>query len=136
MKPERKKRYQDKINYILDNLRSVAVIPKNDLEKKGIFYSIQTSIESIIDLIAMGVKDLGIQVHDDSTNISNMVEKRCLNPILGEQLNKANGLRNILVHRYNGVDDEIIMKSLPDIQSILLKWLDIIEGVLNENGDN
>jgi len=72
MKPERVKRYHDKINYILDNLKSIALQPSNDLEKKGIFYSIQTSIESIIDLIAMGVKDIGIQVHDDATNIANL----------------------------------------------------------------
>ena len=76
MKPERLKRYHDNINYIVDNLKDIPKKPENDLEKKGIFYSLQTSIESTIDLVAMGVKDLGFQVHDDSTNINNIVENR------------------------------------------------------------
>ena len=136
MKPERLKRYQDKINYIFENLKDISLQPRNDLEKKGIFYSIQTSIESMIDLIAMGVKDLGIQVQDDSTNISNMVEKLQLNPNMGKKLNEVNGLRNILVHRHNGVDEEIIMKSVPDIQDLLYKWIGIIEGVMKDNSQD
>ncbi|MHA1438179.1 MAG: hypothetical protein ACTSPD_11430 [Promethearchaeota archaeon] len=50
-----KKRYRDKINYIIDCLKVPPVEPENELEKRGIFYSLQTSIESVIDLIAMAV---------------------------------------------------------------------------------
>ena len=52
------KRYKDKINYIIDNIKDLPTEPKNELEKRGIFYSLQTSIESTIDLIAMLVKEL------------------------------------------------------------------------------
>ncbi|MHA1648478.1 MAG: DUF86 domain-containing protein [Promethearchaeota archaeon] len=136
MKPERLKRYHDKINYIVDNLKDIPEKPKNDLEKKGIFYSLQTSIESTIDLVAMGAKDLGFQVQDDSTNINNIVKNRQLDTVLGEKLNRANGLRNILVHRYNGVDDQIILNSISEIKKLLFQWLDIIEGVINEKKSN
>ena len=49
---------------------------------------------------------------------------------MGEKLNRANGLRKILVHRYNGVDDQIILNSVSEIKKLLFQWLDIIEGVI------
>ena len=33
----RKKRYKDKINYILDSFKLIDNMPKNELEKRGIF---------------------------------------------------------------------------------------------------
>ena len=126
------KRYKDKINYIIDNIKDLPTEPKNELEKRGIFYSLQTSIESTIDLIAMLVKDIGIPVKDDASNIDNIIKKRKLDPELGEKLNKANGIRNILVHRYNEIDEQIILNSVKDVKDVLLKWLDVIEVALNE----
>jgi len=128
----RLKRYHDKINYIIDNIEDLPVKPKNKFEKRGIFYSIQTSIESIVDLVAMLIKDLGIQVKDDEINISTIVKKRNLNPELGVKLKKANGLRNILVHRYNEIDEQIILDSVDEIKELLYQWLDIVEATLNE----
>ena len=128
----RLKRYRDKINYIIDNIDDLPKEPKNKFEKRGIFYSIQTAIESIVDLIAMLIKDLGVQVKDDEINITTIVKKRTLNPELGVKLKKANGLRNILVHRYNEIDEQIILDSVDDIKDLLYKWLDIVEATLNE----
>jgi uncharacterized protein YutE (UPF0331/DUF86 family) len=126
------KRYRDKINYIIDKIKDLQVNPKNDLEKNGIFYIIQTSIEAMTDIIAMLIKDMGIPVEEDSTNISEIVKKRKINLELGEKLKKANGLRNILVHRYNNVDEQIILDSVEDIRELLFNWLDIVEEILNE----
>ncbi|MHA1439991.1 MAG: type VII toxin-antitoxin system HepT family RNase toxin [Promethearchaeota archaeon] len=126
----RKKRYRDKINYIVDCLKVLPVKPKNELEKRGIFYSLQTSIEAVIDLIAMVIKDLGIPVKDDESNISELVKKRNINQELGVDLKKANGMRNIIVHRYNDIEEEIILNSVEDVKNLLMKWLDIIEEVL------
>ncbi|MHA1699976.1 MAG: HepT-like ribonuclease domain-containing protein [Promethearchaeota archaeon] len=61
----RKKRYRDKINYIATNIDDLSIIPRNSLEKKGIYYSLQTIIEATIDLVAMCVKDLGLEVKSD-----------------------------------------------------------------------
>ena len=59
------KRYHDKIHNIIDYIQELPIKPRNELEKRGIFYSLQTSIEAMVDLIAMLVKDLGIQVKED-----------------------------------------------------------------------
>jgi uncharacterized protein YutE (UPF0331/DUF86 family) len=136
MDESRIKRYKDKINYIIEKVQNLSKDPKNELEKDGIFYSLQTSIESTIDLIAMLVKDIGIPVKDDARNINVIVKKRNLDPELGEKLNRANGMRNILVHRYNEVDEQIIIKSVKDVKNLLMKWLDIIEVALNEYSKN
>jgi len=126
------KRYRDKINHIVDYIKDLPFEPKNELEKRGIFYSLQTSIEAIIDLIAMLTKDLGLQVKDDNTNISEIVRKRKLKSQLGEKLKKANGMRNIIVHRYNDFEEEIILNSVKEIKELLSKWIDIVEEILNE----
>ncbi|GAF98009.1 unnamed protein product [marine sediment metagenome] len=128
----RLKRYRDKINYIVDNIDDLPKKPKNKFEKRGILYSIQTSIESMIDLIAMLIKDLGIPVKSDELNISTIVTERNLNAELGEKLKKANGMRNLLVHRYNEVDEQIILESVDEIKNLLFEWLKIIEGALDE----
>ena len=126
------KRYRDKINFIVNYIKDLPFDPKSELEKRGIFYSLQTSIESTMDLIAMLIKDLGIQVKDDSTNISEIVKLRKLNPELGDKLKKANGLRNIIVHRYNEVDEYIILKSVKEVKDLLFHWIDILEEILSE----
>jgi len=128
----RSKRYRDKIQHIFDYIHELPLEPKNELEKRGIFYSLQTSIEAMVDLIAMLVKDLGIQVKDDNINISEIVKVRNLDFELGEKLKKANGLRNIIVHRYNEIDEQIILESVEEVKDLLLRWIEIIEECINE----
>ena len=128
----RDKRYRDKIQHVFNYIQELPIEPKNELEKRGIFYSLQTSIEAIVDLVAMLVKDLGIQVKDDNINISEIVKIRKLNPELGEKLKKANGLRNIIVDRYNEIDEQIILDSVEQVKDLLLHWIEIIEDCMNE----
>lgn len=128
----RSKRYRDKIQHIFDYIQELPLEPKNELEKRGIFYSLQTSIEAMVDLIAMLVKDLGVQVKDDNINISEIVKVRNLDFELGEKLKKANGLRNIIVHRYNEIDEQIILESVEEVKDLLLRWIEIIEESINE----
>lgn len=126
------KRYHDKIHHIIDYIQELPIKPRNELEKRGVFYSLQTSIEAMVDLIAMLVKDLGIQVKEDIINISKIVEVRKLDPELGENLKNANGLRNIIVHRYNEIDEQLILDSVEGIKNLLLKWISIVEEILDE----
>ena len=126
------KRYRDKINHIVDYIKDLPFKPNNELEKRGIFYSLQTSIEAIIDLIAILTKDLGFQVKDDNINISEIVRKNKIKSELGEKLKKANSLRNIIVQQYNDFEEKIILDSVEEIKDLLSKWIDIVEEILNE----
>jgi len=126
------KRYRDKINHITDYIKDLPLEPKNELEKRGIFYSLQTSIESMVDLVAMLVKDSGIPVKEDYANISEIVKNKNLKPELGEKLKEANSLRNLLVHRYNSFEERIILDSVKEIKALLYKWINIVEEILVE----
>ncbi|QEE17603.1 DUF86 domain-containing protein [Promethearchaeum syntrophicum] len=128
----RLKRYTEKINYIIESIPFISTRFTKEIERRGIYYSIQTSIESLVDLIAMLVKDYGLVVKDDKENIRLLVEHKNLSSEIGERLIKANGLRNILVHRYNGIDDSIILDSIKEITDITEIWLNKIEELINE----
>jgi uncharacterized protein YutE (UPF0331/DUF86 family) len=128
----RAKRYRDKINYITENLHYFDAAPKNELEKRGLFYTIQTSIEGIADMIAMALKDLGLEVAEDAYNIDKAIEVFKVSKDQGERMKLANGMRNILVHRYNGVDEAIVLDSIGELKRDLVEWIEIIEDFLSK----
>jgi len=90
-----------------------SLTPKSELEKDGILYGVQTTIEGAIDLIAMLVKDLGRDVKDDQNNLAQLQELNIISKSLAEFFLNANGMRNILVYRYNGVKEDLILKQSP-----------------------
>lgn len=132
MKERRKTRYQEKIDFIQEKIEYFDVEPDKKLVKWGLYYAVQTSIESLYDLIAMLVKDMGLQVKDDEYNVDILLKERKLSPDLAKQLKEAKGMRNIIVHQYNGVDENIIMESLPRLKNLIEKWLTEIELILSE----
>jgi uncharacterized protein YutE (UPF0331/DUF86 family) len=104
----------------------------NELEKRGIFYTVQTVIEAIIDLVAMLVKDLGIEVKDDSSNIDAFAQHQKINLVLWSQLKQANSMRNLLVLRYNGVEEQKITSSIAELKEIITNCVKIIERCVDE----
>lgn len=128
----RRLRYEEKIELISERIAHFGIDPQNKIEKWGLFYAIQTSIESILDLIAMLIKDMGIVVRDDEDNVMRIIEVKGLNQNLGKELKAAKGMRNVLVHQYNGINEKLIFDSLPELKKLIKKWIEIIEEMLNE----
>ncbi|WP_457550662.1 DUF86 domain-containing protein [Archaeoglobus sp.] len=85
-----------------------------------------------MDIIAMLLRDLGFRVEDDYSNIEKLVELKVIDQKLCEKLKMCNGLRNWLVHRYNRVDTKIVLESIDEVKEILMKFIERVEGVLNE----
>lgn len=129
-------RYREKMDFINEKIKYFDVTPMEQLEKWGLYYAIQTSIDSLYDIIAMLVKDLGLQVKDDANNLEAIVEEREISLHLREELKAAKGMRNFLVHQYNGINEKIVMKSIPKLKALIENWLTEIEMVLNEFEDN
>lgn len=129
---DRINRYHEKIEYIIEALEQIPEKPERPIEISGTFYNLHTSIESAMDIIAMLLKDLGFRVEDDYSNIEKLVELKIIDEELGEKLKMCNGLRNWLVHRYNRVDTKIVLRSVDEVKDILMKFIERIEGVLNE----
>jgi len=80
----------------------------------------------------MLLKDLGFRVEDDYSNIEKLVELKVIDEELGEKLKTCNGLRNWLVHRYNRIDTKIVLESVDEVKGILMKFIERVEGILNE----
>ncbi|MFO8018546.1 MAG: HepT-like ribonuclease domain-containing protein [Promethearchaeia archaeon] len=134
MEKQRILRYREKFDFVQEKIQYFNIKPEKKLEKWGLFYAVQTSIESIYDLIAMLVKDIGLQVKDDENNVNALINERNLDPEIGKQLKDAKGMRNVIVHQYNGVNEQIVLESLPTLKSLIKTWLNEIEVILNEIG--
>ncbi len=131
MDESRLARYREEMEYVVDALESIRE-PRTQLELSGVFYNLITSIEASMDLIVMLLRDLGERVEDDYTNVDKLVELGILSEELGESLKKCNGLRNWLVHRYNRIDQELVMESVEEVKEALYSLLRRLEEILNE----
>ena len=45
----------------------------DDITERALLYAIQISIEVAIDIAAMKVRDMGLKVEDDTTNIEKLI---------------------------------------------------------------
>ncbi|HIE31902.1 MAG TPA: DUF86 domain-containing protein [Methanosarcinales archaeon] len=131
---ERIERYKDKINYIVRNVESIQKDAESELELGGIFYGLHTAIEASMDVMAMLLKDMGEVVEDDYSNIMRLEKIGILSADLADRLRKCNGLRNYLVHRYNSVDDAIVLDSRSEVRDIFYEFIEIVERLLDGFG--
>ena len=123
MEEERIKRYTDKLEYLnqtiehlnewTENIDSKEFIERLELQKQyGIYHAFQIGIEIISDLVSMIVKDIKLIPKDDYSNINIIKNKNIVSEDLAAKLREANGLRNRIVHDYNGLDNEIAYNRL------------------------
>ncbi len=141
MKEERIKRYKDKLDYLIRTIKNLKdwtkdINSKDFIEKLelkiqyGIFYAFQISVKLITDLIAMIIKDTKIIPKDDYTNINMLIKEKIISLELANEIKNANGLRNRIVHDYNGMDYNIaynalikMLKSFEAFKEVVIKWL-------------
>jgi uncharacterized protein YutE (UPF0331/DUF86 family) len=133
----RKDRYLDKLNWIYDRSRLIGIWQEDlsdfqtlhDIKTVlAIFKAFQEITEAFMDCIAMYLRDNNIPPRDDYTNIDRV------DLFSNEQkqlLREMNGLRNRIIHRYNGTDDTLaltgICQSLSDMISLAKTfqvWID------------
>ncbi|NOZ82551.1 MAG: DUF86 domain-containing protein [Euryarchaeota archaeon] len=106
--------------------------PGSESETYALFYLVHTSVEAAMDVVAMLVKDLGGVPKDDYSNISWLQQMNLLRKELAECLRKLNGMRNILVHRYNKVEERLVVESLEEIKACLRELVEAAKNALGE----
>jgi uncharacterized protein YutE (UPF0331/DUF86 family) len=96
----------------------------------AVYHSFQLAIEVIIDISAMIVKDLGFDPADNYENFQALQRENIISAQLQSNLRDMNGLRNRIVHDYNGIVDETAwasikknFSSIPKFQEAIQKWL-------------
>ncbi|MFO7837584.1 MAG: HepT-like ribonuclease domain-containing protein [Candidatus Thorarchaeota archaeon] len=94
---------------------------------KGIYYDLSSAIDAVMDIIAILCKDLGTMPRGDYENIENLQTRDILSADLVERLANCNGLRNVLVHQYNGIDENLVLESTQPVERDLREFVKVVE---------
>ncbi len=135
MDESRKIRYKTKMRYVIDRLSLAEglIVNPTETELMALYYSLLTSIESVMDMIAMMIKDLGEIGKGDRHNIELLRTKDHITEELSKDLMACNGLRNVLVHQYNGIDKTIVIESFANVKKALGGMIEIVERFIEES---
>jgi uncharacterized protein YutE (UPF0331/DUF86 family) len=139
---ERISRYKDKLNIISERKQDIeewmsgydsSEFIKDKKTRLAVYKAFQELVEASFDVAAMACKDLKIIPKDDYSNIDLLFEKKFINISLKNTLSESNGLRNRLVHRYNGLDDSIAFDSIMEHLTAISDFSEVIEKWLRSN---
>lgn len=121
-------RYLKKIETLEQELEFISRHPiTDDITERAALYSLQICIESGMDIIAMTVKDSGLVVEDDYTNIEKLIRENVIAVAEGELLKEFNGIRNAIAHKYNRLDMELINEArdrIAEFADVIIKIAD------------
>ncbi|MCX6701461.1 MAG: DUF86 domain-containing protein [Methanomicrobiales archaeon] len=101
------------------------------LVKDGIYKRIEFAIEDIFDICAIVNTDLelGIPGEDDDI-LDNLVNKNIISKQMQEKIHAMKGFRNIVVHRYGKIDDQLAFDLLTAHLNDFADFIDEIEKFL------
>lgn len=81
-------------------------------------HALQLVIQSCLDIGAHLISELGLQAPADYRSVFASLRAVGLDAGLAERLAAATGMRNILVHGYLDVDDEVVWDSLAHLDDL------------------
>jgi uncharacterized protein YutE (UPF0331/DUF86 family) len=110
----------DEINGYLEELEKI--IPQNledyvtsVKDKRACERLLQISLEVVIDVCNILISNLKLGLPEDEEAVfEKLVNKKIISNKLKSILNGMKGLRNILVHKYGEVDDELVFEVLSE----------------------
>lgn len=118
-------RYLSKVERFIEEEEFISAHTiENEVTERALLYSLQVEVEICMDIIAMKVRDMGLKVEDDATNIEKITNKGIISQTEGDFLRQMNGVRNFIVHRYNHLDMGIVNEALSrigELKEIVLK---------------
>lgn len=130
---KRRDQYTRKLEFIADK---IAILPENMNDNiflmDALFYRLQVSIDAAMDIVAMLSKDLGITVKDDYSNIDELENLKIFPGEFLNEIRRLNGLRNVLVHRYNKIEEDLIVTEKDHFVEVLKEFIKIVEKLINE----
>lgn len=108
------------VNDRLERLRAARTRPtdtRDDLWLDGVKYLFVTTIEGCIDVAQHIASSEGFGPPDSNAEAVKLLgTQRIIASELADELARAVGFRNILVHRYTTVDDTIVLDSLDRLE--------------------
>lgn len=133
IKEQRKQRYKEKLDKMERRIRKVEEWISSGvttLERRlAIYKAFQEITEAMADICAMFNSDTSYSVGDDYQNITHAAGE-LFAASLEADCKEANGLRNRLVHEYNGLNNKRALQSirrlLPSISKFIrevIQWI-------------
>jgi uncharacterized protein YutE (UPF0331/DUF86 family) len=107
----------DELDGYLRELRAIAPLRLEDYrtieKKRACERLLQVSVEAVIDACALLVSGLRLGLPAEADDLfQKLLHAGVLAPPLAETLRRMKGLRNLLVHEYGRVDDEIVFETV------------------------
>jgi len=129
----RQERYKRKLEFILEKIMHLPEnIKDNEFYIDALFYRLQVSIDAVMDVVAMSCKDLGITVKDDYSNMDELEKLKIFSPNLIQELRRWNGLRNVLVHKYNKIEEDLVLQEVDNVVKTLKIFVKEMEVLIDE----
>lgn len=131
MDSTRRERYRDKLDHAARRLHQVEAwepdARASEAHRLGRYKAFQEAAEAATDLAAMVLADLGLPVKDDYRNLESLAAAGVLAADLVKPLSAAVGLRNRLVHEYNGLDEALAGQAMARLGGPLRAYLEQVE---------
>ncbi|HJH26775.1 MAG TPA: DUF86 domain-containing protein [Methanophagales archaeon] len=127
------KEIEESIELVGENLPGTfEVFSSMGLIKDGIYKRIEFAIENVFDICAIINTDLELGIPgDDEEIVENLVKNTILSEEMREKLKLMKGFRNIVVHRYGKIDDNlafaILKKNIRDFYDFIRRVEEILE---------
>lgn len=130
-------RTKDKINEIEAYLSELYEIVPEDYESYSKDHKTKAAceryfekiIEAVIDVIFLIIKEKKLKTPQDDVDAINLISKENIIPReLANKLKLAKSMRNIIVHEYGKINDEIVFKSIAEeLDNDIRSFLEIIK---------
>lgn len=126
------KRYKGKISVIEKRRNNIFswISDKDEKAVLAVYKAFQELVDSFTDIVAMLLRDMGEIIEDDYSNIEKLSELEAIDEKQESLLKEANGLRNRVVHEYNGLEQKTALNSIEqindeidDIVQEIRKWI-------------
>lgn len=130
MTRERRERYLEKTEKIETRVSDIETWIKDltesefERDKKtrlAVYKAFQEATEAVSDICAMFLSDRGKVVGDDYENIEK-ASGNLFSESLEQDLKNSNGLRNRIIHEYNGLTNKLAYNSIKQLSSSLKKF--------------
>ena len=99
----------------------------DEVTRRALLYSLQLCVDITMDIVAMLVRDLGMTVEDDYTNIERLVKHGIISEADVSLIRAYSGLRNAIVHKYDRLNLEIVNEGLQRIDELYRVVLKLVE---------
>ncbi len=107
------------------------------IKRRACEKTVEVAIESLLDVSAMIVSSQKLGLPSDEENIIDiLIENGVLGKDLGETLKDLKGFRNVLIHRYGHINDEMVYHNLSNYLDDFYKFEEAFASYLKKKGSN